>query len=640
MAPVDREEVLGEDEANDGTKLHEDVQRRSAGILEWIAHCVANHGGLVGLLALHAQVAMLLRTGVRVLLDVLLRVVPGAARVAHGDCHLDATDQPPGQQAEDGLDTKERSRDQRGEHHERGRRNHFLEGSLRRDADARVVVWAIGGARVQQPRVLPELPLHFLDHLHGGKADRLHGHRREPVRQHGPDEQEAEDRRREDVDVACDVQAHDERAIQREGHERGRADREALPNGGGGVSRGVEGVGHFAHFWLQLGHLCDATCVVADGSVAVDRQPRGQGREHPHRGKGDPVEITERKARPDDDREHDHRHDGRLVPERQAVDDVGRRAGLAALADLLRGRVAERRVVLGDQANDEAAHGAAGNAVEGIQVRRVERVIADALDLKLGREEAHREEVHDGEHQDGGADELDFQVRLHSGRVANRRDGRRKEAAHEADYEAACAHEHRKEKSSPACGVQVGALAGKHEGCARGLGEAPEQIRSHSGDVSYVVSDVVRNGGRVPRVVLGNGILHLADEVRPHVCRLGVDAAADAAEHGDAGASEAVARDDLHHDRPLRLFVDGAVDQEEAQEHEEAQAAEREAHDAAGAEGGVEREGPAVGRHGDAAVGEREAALGGHRCPHVPKDGHHHADIAAGHGGGRPQDES
>ena len=58
------------------------------------------------------------------------------------------------------------------------------------------------------------------------------------------------------------------------------------------------------------------------------------------------------------------------------------------------------------------------------------------------------------------------------------------------------------------------------------------------GAVADVVADVVRDHGRVARVVLGDARLDLADEVGADVGRLRVDAAAESREHRDERAAE------------------------------------------------------------------------------------------------------
>ncbi len=57
-----------------------------------------------------------------------------------------------------------------------------------------------------------------------------------------------------------------------------------------------------------------------------------------------------------------------------------------------------------------------------------------------------------------------------------------------------------------------------------------EEVRRHTGAVADVVTHVVRDDRRVARVILRDPGLELADEVRAHVRRLGVDATAESGE--------------------------------------------------------------------------------------------------------------
>ncbi len=72
----------------------------------------------------------------------------------------------------------------------------------------------------------------------------------------------------------------------------------------------------------------------------------------------------------------------------------------------------------------------------------------------------------------------------------------------------------------------------------RGDGVRLEQVGGHAGAVADVVADVVRDDGRVARVVLGDPRLDLPDEVGPDVRGLRVDAAAESREDGDQRATE------------------------------------------------------------------------------------------------------
>ena len=68
-----------------------------------------------------------------------------------------------------------------------------------------------------------------------------------------------------------------------------------------------------------------------------------------------------------------------------------------------------------------------------------------------------------------------------------------------------------------------------------------EQVGRHAGAVADVVADVVGDRGGVARVVLGDALLDLADEVGADVGGLGEDAAADTHEHGEQRGAEAEA---------------------------------------------------------------------------------------------------
>ena len=68
-----------------------------------------------------------------------------------------------------------------------------------------------------------------------------------------------------------------------------------------------------------------------------------------------------------------------------------------------------------------------------------------------------------------------------------------------------------------------------------------EEVGRHAGAVTDVVADVVGDGRGVARVVLGDVVLDLADQVGADVGGLGEDAAADSHEHGEQRGTEAEA---------------------------------------------------------------------------------------------------
>ena len=140
-----------------------------------------------------------------------------------------------------------------------------------------------------------------------------------------------------------------------------------------------------------------------------------------------------------------------------------------------------------------------------------------------------------------------------------------------------------------------------------GHGVRLEQVGRHAGAVADVVADVVRDHGRVARVVLRDPRLDLADEVGADVGGLRVDAAAEPGEDGDERAAEG--EPDEVMDRLRRGVADPTgEDPVVARDAEQAEPDDEESRDRAGAERDVERlrqpvprslRGPHVRAHGD-----------------------------------------
>ena len=146
-----------------------------------------------------------------------------------------------------------------------------------------------------------------------------------------------------------------------------------------------------------------------------------------------------------------------------------------------------------------------------------------------------------------------------------------------------------------------------------------EEVRGHARAVADVVADVVRDRRRVARVVLGDVLLHLADEVRADVGGLGEDATADPHEHREQGGPEAEALED----------VGGLVLEEQHDDAgaEQAEADGEHADHGAGAEADVHRGVPA-------------AVVRGRRHPEVGLHREGHAEVAdRGREAGTDQEE-
>ena len=398
-----------------------------------------------------------------------------------------------------------------------------------------------------------ELPAHLLHHLLRRAAHREHREPAEGKGHHGAEEerhqhhrvqqghvveghelQQARVRRRHRQPVAegeCLGARRDQinpdhldvGRDQRQRRQRRGADGEALAGGRGGVAERVQRIGARAHLRAEPGHLGVAAGVIGNGAVGVGRERDAERREHADGRDGDTVEplahvrhIEARREQKREQRPHhhrNHRRHRRQHADADASDDGGGRTALRSArngAGRPVGRGGEVLRGAADQdARDEPRHHRAPDAehvVEPEQPQERQRDDDDergagvdaagqgAEQLALIRALARLHQIHaehrqqnaepgDGERRDDG---LELQRRLgHVGRGAERAGG----------------------EDRPAVGL--------------------EQVRAHARHVADVVAHVVRDDGRVARVVLRNAGLNLADEVRAHVRRLRIDAAAD-----------------------------------------------------------------------------------------------------------------
>ncbi len=144
-----------------------------------------------------------------------------------------------------------------------------------------------------------------------------------------------------------------------------------------------------------------------------------------------------------------------------------------------------------------------------------------------------------------------------------------------------------------------------------------EEVRAAAGAVADVVADEVRDHARVAGIVLGDALLHLADEVGADVRGLGVDAAAELGEQRHEAGAEAEADDDERCLGDADLLEHHLVEREDAPHAEERECDDEEAGDGATAHRDLHR--------------LDEAAAGGRGGPHVGADADRHADDARGH---------
>ena len=350
------------------------------------------------------------------------------------------------------------------------------------------------------------------------------------------------------------------------------------------------------------GHLRDALGVVGDRAEGVHRDDdtdRGQQAAAGERDREQRDRAADQGGAEHRCADHDRGVDGRLEADGQTGQDHRGRAGQRGAADILdravvgAGEVAGQRQDRGGQHDaDHHGHGRdhARAGVGGVTGRSDQVApLAGQVDERQDRARHGRDRCRDVERTvDGdqavlagaGAAEVDAG---HRGQGADRRDQQREDQALLA--ERGHAEDQRRDQRH---GVRL------------------EEVGGHAGAVADVVADVVGDRGGVARVVLGDVLLDLADQVGADVGGLGEDAATDTHEHGEQGRAEAEA---LEHVRGLVL--EGEDDDARA---EEAEADGRHTDEGAG---------PEADRH------RRVAALvaGRGRYPEVGADGQGHAEV-------------
>ena len=168
---------------------------------------------------------------------------------------------------------------------------------------------------------------------------------------------------------------------------------------------------------------------------------------------------------------------------------------------------------------------------------------------------------------------------------------------------------------------------GQHHGGDRGHRIGLEQVGRHAGAVADIVADVVGDGRRVARIVLGNAGFDLADEIAADVGALGEDAAAETGEDRDQRGAEAERHQRIDDDAVVGLQpqavgeigeIDGDAEQRET--------GDQHAGDGAGLEGELKAAGQRGGRR------LRGAHVGANRDVHADEAGgarQHRADQEA-----------
>ena len=292
-----------------------------------------------------------------------------------------------------------------------------------------------------------------------------------------------------------------------------------------------------------------------------------------------------------------------LETEGDAADDDRGRAGLGSRGELLGGLVGVGGVILGKVADGAAADQTAEDGDIDAPARLAEK------------EKAEGSGEHGGENGRGvGAGAEALEQRLLRGVFLRLDEEGADDRADDADNGESHGQQH--------AGKTVAADGAQRERGENGADVGLIQVSAHTGNVAYVVADVIGNGGGVARVVLGDTGFDLAHKVGADVRGLGVDTAADAGKQRHEGRAHAV------HDHDV-AELHGIVDAESVAEQEKpdgdiqhAESDDGEAHNGTGGE-----------RHAEALIqtlgsGLRGTRVGARGDLHADETGKHRPDAA------------
>ena len=563
-------------------------------------------------------------------LDILLRVVPGTARVGHEHGHRKTGDGHAAEQTDNAGGSKDQAGDDRNDNSQNGRSHHLMQGTLGAQADAGCVIRIC--FVVHDADNLTELTAHFHDDGLRSGLHSAHGQCGEHEGEHRADEQADQNGRARQREVEGlgraglhDVDVGHEQCQSRQGS---RADREALAGGSGGVAERIKRVGAVADFFRQTGHLGNTAGVVGNGAVSVGREGDAEGGEHADSGNANAVqalvELSGERAAGVDDRggaacaevaEQDSNRDdqdgghGGLQAQRDAADDDRSRASFGSGGQLLRGLIVVRGVVLGEVADGAAADEAAEDG----------DVNAPAVLLGSENEVGQGQGEHSGEggsRVGAGAQALE---QGHLGGVFLRLD---EEGTDQRADNAANGQRDGQQHTAPAI---VGSGAQREGGKDRAdIGLI--QVSAHTGNVADVIANVVRDGRGVTRVVFRNTGFDFTDEVGADVSSLGVDTAADTGKQRHERSAHAIHDHDVGKHGGIGDLADVAQADKPERNVQNAEADDREAHDRAGREGNVQAVVQAL------VCGVGRAGIGGSGDLHTDQAGEHRPDTTGQEG--------
>mmetsp|Transcript_6825 Transcript_6825/g.9748 ORF Transcript_6825/g.9748 Transcript_6825/m.9748 type:complete len:554 (-) Transcript_6825:187-1848(-) len=443
--------------------------------------------------------------------------------------------------------------------------------------------------------LLVELTLDFVDHLHGSGTDRLHSQGSESEGDHTTNNQEGESKGlqhiysiNEDSVVRCVTDTGDESSEKSERHKDSGSNCETLSDSSSGVTSSVKSIGLFTDEGFKFSHLGNTSGIIADGSIDINRQTSSKVRKETDGRKGNTIKASNGEGFIYNGGKDKDGDDSRFVTKSNTVNHVGRSTSLTGVSNLTHGCVGVRCVVLSDETNDKTSHGTHANTEESFPwVKSVKRVTNASLEYEFTRKVKIGSKVNRGEHKNSSTDKLDLEGGFDVLLCPDRGNVGCDEGANQANKHTNSGNDDGKDHSIPACTGSNGGT--KNESGTGGLSKTSEKIRSHTGNISNIVSNVISNGGRVTRVILRDSVDNLSDKIGSNISSLGVDTSTDTSKHGNDGSSKSITSDALVKVDPIRrIWVMNAEGKHSEVQHKDSKTTKSESHDGSCTEGSVE----------------------------------------------------
>mmetsp|Transcript_19937 Transcript_19937/g.35580 ORF Transcript_19937/g.35580 Transcript_19937/m.35580 type:complete len:570 (+) Transcript_19937:828-2537(+) len=466
---------------------------------------------------------------------VLLGVVPSSTSVGHHHSEEESRRDGPSEQTHEHQWTNHDTDDDRHENRKGSGQNHFLDGLCGTDVDALLAV-----QRLAFKVFLVELEPTLVHDRLGGLANGKHGESGEDERKGCSEDDSGQDDFVQEVNIV-QVDGIGKGVHQSESGEDSGTDGETLSCGSSGVSKRIEGVCGFPGAVRDFfGHFGDSSGVIGNRTESIGGEGDAKCRKHSHRRNSNTVDIGEGVG--DEDRDDDAQNwgNGGKHTNTKTLDDNSGGACVGLLSNGHSRRLSvgsaefcgESDGVTADESGENGQKESPGLAVARTE-GKAESDPGESKNQKTGKENGSSDAPQKPVEHVGGFFHFFFLIGGFLDRVA-------------------CAYKHSADDGGN------GAESGEPEregdtGVSEALDSDSassndrtrirlEKIGTHTSNISDVISNVVRDCGRVLRRVLGKIFLNFSNKVGSHIGGFRVDSSTHTGKQSDARTSKGEGR--------------------------------------------------------------------------------------------------